>query len=97
MKVSLRYRSGKNKGYSKGKKPPKEDSKLTEYVHTSLRKARCSRRLKRKQQQNVNNLKETAYVSQEEVSEESAKEVAETETSLLTFGQFQKDYQSMIR
>ena len=32
--------------------------------------------------------KEEAYVSQEEVSEESAKEVAETETSLLTFGQF---------
>ena len=28
------------------------------------------------------------YVSQEEVSEESTKEVAETETSLLTFGQF---------
>mgnify|MGYP001350641766 CR=1 FL=1 len=31
---------------------------------------------------------ENAYVSQEEVSEESTKEVAETETSLLTFGQF---------
>ena len=31
---------------------------------------------------------ENAYVSQEEVSEESTKEVAETETSLLTFKQF---------
>ena len=31
---------------------------------------------------------ENAYVSQEEVSEESTEEVAETETSLLTFGQF---------
>ena len=31
---------------------------------------------------------ENAYVSQEEVSEESTKEVAETETSLLTFGKF---------
>ena len=33
-------------------------------------------------------MEEQAYVSQEEVSEESTKEVAETETSLLTFGQF---------
>ena len=32
--------------------------------------------------------KENAYVSQEEVSEESTEEVAETETSLLTFGKF---------
>ena len=32
--------------------------------------------------------KENAYVSQEEVSEESTEEVAETETSFLTFGQF---------
>ena len=34
---------------------------------------------------------ENAYVSQEEVSEESTKEVAETETSLLTFRQFNED------
>ena len=34
--------------------------------------------------------KENAYVSQEEVSEESTEEVAETET-LLTFGQFNED------
>jgi len=33
-------------------------------------------------------MEEQAYVSQEEVSEESTKEVAETETSLLTFGKF---------
>ena len=31
---------------------------------------------------------EDAYVSQEEVSEESTEKIAETETSLLTFGQF---------
>ena len=33
-------------------------------------------------------MEEQAYVSQEEVSEESTEEVAETETSFLTFGQF---------
>ena len=33
-------------------------------------------------------MEEQAYVSQEEVSEESTEEVAETETSLLTFRQF---------
>jgi DnaJ-class molecular chaperone len=36
-------------------------------------------------------MEEQAYVSQEEVSEESTKEVAETETSLLTFRQFNED------
>jgi len=34
---------------------------------------------------------EQAYVSQEEVSEESTEEVAQTETSLLTFRQFNED------
>ena len=34
---------------------------------------------------------EHAYVSQEEVSEESTEEVAQTETSLLTFRQFNED------
>jgi hypothetical protein len=34
---------------------------------------------------------EFAYVSQEEVSEESTEEVAETETSILTFRQFNED------
>ena len=33
-------------------------------------------------------MEEEAYVSQEEVSEESTEKIAETETSLLTFGQF---------
>ena len=37
-----------------------------------------------------NPMEEQAYVSQEEVSEESTEEVAETET-LLTFGQFNED------
>ena len=39
----------------------------------------------------ANSMGEQAYVSQEEVSEESTEEVAETETSLLTFGQFNED------
>ena len=39
----------------------------------------------------TNSMEEQAYVSQEEVSEESTEEVAQTETSLLTFKQFNED------
>ena len=52
---------------------------------------KCDKKEKTPAQRSVegkaNSMEEQAYVSQEEVSEESTEEVAETET-LLTFGQF---------
>ena len=55
----------------------------------------CDKKEKTPAQRSVegkaNYTEEQAYVSQEEVSEESTEEVAETETSLLTFRQFNED------
>ena len=52
----------------------------------------CDKKQKTPAQRSVegkaNSMEEQAYVSQEEISEESTEEVAETETSLLTFKQF---------
>ena len=53
---------------------------------------KCDKKEKTPAQRSVegkaNSMEEQAYVSQEEVSEESTEKIAETETSLLTFGQF---------
>ena len=55
----------------------------------------CDKKEKTPAQRSVegkaNSMEEQAYVSQEEISEESTEEVAETETSLLTFKQFNED------
>ena len=81
------------KGYSKGGEvePPKERLKTDRNMFNIPKDEQdaARERLKAKAAAKRKQLKkEEAYVSQEEVSEESAKEVAETETSLLTFGQF---------
>ena len=80
------------KGYSKGEvEPPKERLKTDRNMFNIPKDEQdaARERLKAKAAAKRKQLKkEEAYVSQEEVSEESAKEVAETETSLLTFGQF---------
>ena len=55
----------------------------------------CDKKEKTPAQRSVegkaNSMEEQAYVSQEEISEENTEEVAETETSLLTFKQFNED------
>ena len=81
------------KGYSKGGEvePPKERLKTDRNMFNIPKDEQdaARERLKAKAAAKRKQLKkEEAYVSQEEVSEESTKEVAETETSLLTFGQF---------
>ena len=77
--------------YSKGGKVKKDDS----YLETDFKKRQKNNEKARKDLMKGPQMKnphfestEDAYVSQEEVSEESTEEIAETET-FLTFGQYQ--------
>ena len=69
---------------SEGKKSKSCDKPAGECMCDKKQKTPAQRSVEGK----ANSMEEQAYVSQEEVSEESTKEVAQTETSLLTFRQF---------
>ena len=77
---------------TKKKKCPECDGKGCKHCggtgyHSAKEKTPAQRSVEGK----ANSMEEQAYVSQEEISEESTEEVAETETSLLTFRQFNED------
>ena len=86
--------NGEGADMSEAKK--KDDS----YLEVNFKKRQKNNEKARKEMDKVPGQKnphfestgDQAYVSQEEVSEESTEEVAETETKLLTFGQFDELY-----
>jgi hypothetical protein len=92
------YHDGDSEGADMSEAKKKDDS----YLEVNFKKRQANNEKARKEMNKVPSQKnphfestgDQAYVSQEEVSEESTEEVAETETKLLTFAQFEA-YQSM--
>jgi len=90
------YMDGDSEGADMSEAKKKDDS----YLEVNFKKRQKNNEKARKEMDKVPSQKnphfestgDQAYGSQEEVSEESTEEVAETETKLLTFGQFDELY-----